>query len=225
MTTPMQETVVDDQDHLQQQQNSPNSSNPLQRNSSPPEAPPLLSLPTAVTLVCNYVGAGFLLLPYGFAQAGPLLGTAILLVVCLQALLTAFFVLRTCQRVTWISTTLQRLSRHDSIRQDDDHLASAKLELSFLTRYFLGRRGCWFFTLTTCLDLYAISWTNASVFAQALADQWVIEKNTSFLSDRQIYGILFMVIAIPLSCSYLLDQLYLQLAFFGARLLMVRRGR
>eukprot|EP00523_Entomoneis_sp_CCMP467_P019528 CAMPEP_0168822532 /NCGR_PEP_ID=MMETSP0726-20121227/10021_1 /TAXON_ID=265536 /ORGANISM="Amphiprora sp., Strain CCMP467" /LENGTH=550 /DNA_ID=CAMNT_0008875293 /DNA_START=89 /DNA_END=1741 /DNA_ORIENTATION=+ len=76
-------------------------------------------------------------------------------------------------------------------------------------------------TLTTCLDLYAISWTNASVFAQALADQWVIEKNTSFLSDRQIYGILFMVIAIPLSCSYLLDQLYLQLAFFGARLLMV----
>mmetsp|Transcript_4630 Transcript_4630/g.10435 ORF Transcript_4630/g.10435 Transcript_4630/m.10435 type:complete len:673 (-) Transcript_4630:24-2042(-) len=161
------------------------------------------------------------LTPLGFAQAGPLLGTAILLVVCLQALLTAFFVLRTCQRVTWISTTLQRLSRHDSIRQDDDHLASAKLELSFLTRYFLGRRGCWFFTLTTCLDLYAISWTNASVFAQALADQWVIEKNTSFLSDRQIYGILFMVIAIPLSCSYLLDQLYLQLAFFGARLLMV----
>ena len=96
-------------------------------------------------------------------------------------------------------------------------------ELSTLTKLVLGRTAGWFFTATLACDLYAIAWAFCSVFGQAMAQEFPLrsDDNDATLDDYQIYILCFMVVAIPLSCTNLLDQLILQLAFLATRMVMV----
>ena len=151
----------------------------------------------------------------GFAQSGPLLGVIVTVLVCLQVYGTSLFILETCRRLEFVRneelSTLERVSAEHP-----------KFELPYLTRFFLGGRASIFFSVTTCLDLYAISWAFCCVFAQSLADSLPIGTGgQNSTSDYKIYVLVFMVIAVPLSCTSLLDQTILQMTFLGGRLFMV----
>ena len=108
----------------------------------------------------------------------------------------------------------------------DDHdndESPSHYELSTLTKLVLGRAAGWFFTITLACDLYVIAWAFCSVFGQAMAQEFPLrhEDDDPTLDDYQIYILCFMVVAIPLSCTNLLDQLILQLAFLATRMVMV----
>ncbi|KAL7561628.1 hypothetical protein ACA910_001494 [Epithemia clementina (nom. ined.)] len=100
-------------------------------------------------------------------------------------------------------------------------------EISYLTQLLLGKQAGYFFTLTTACDLFAVSWAFCSVFGQALANEFPFgrgddeENNDSVMDNYQWYIVFFMMVAIPLSCTNLLDQLYLQMAFLATRSIMV----
>lgn len=94
-----------------------------------------------------------------------------------------------------------------------------KKELPDLTKFFMGKTWTYFFTATTCLDLYAISWTFCSVFAQAMADELPLKGLE--MDDYKFYVLIFISIAVPLSCTSILDQMFLQMTFLAGRLLMV----
>jgi len=95
-----------------------------------------------------------------------------------------------------------------------------KFELSTLTTIFLGRKWSHFFTVTTSLDLYGVTWTLAAIFASALADEFQI-FSSSRNDDYMFFIGIFAVIAIPLACTTVLDQFYIQMVFLAARMLMV----
>jgi amino acid permease len=97
-------------------------------------------------------------------------------------------------------------------------IRARKFELSLLQHLFLGRGWNLFFTVTVALDLYGITWAFCSIFGAALADQ-VPFPGVSW--SYELWILVFVLVAIPLSCTSLLDQLYVQLAFLAARLLMV----
>jgi hypothetical protein len=93
-----------------------------------------------------------------------------------------------------------------------------KFELPLLQRVFLGRGWNLLFTLTAVLDLYGLTWAFCSIFASALSEEVPIP---GVEANYEFYVIVFVLIAIPLSCSAILDQLYVQLTFLAARVVMV----
>lgn len=109
-------------------------------------------------------------------------------------------------------------SHHEVARRSFVQINSRKFELSLLQEMFLGRRWNYFFTLSTALDLYGITWAFCSIFASALAERCPI---AGVRSDYQFYVGIFVIIALPLSLTSILDQMWVQMAFLGARLLMV----
>lgn len=176
-------------------------------------------------IVVNYMSVSFLLLPGGFASGGTLLTSIILVCVSFQTYLTAKFVLETCARAESLTSALSQLdSSHrfgPPMAQSYVHqISHRKFELSALTQIFLGHRLSQFFTLTTCLDLYGITWTFCSVFASTLADTGPI-SGLSNEDSYYVYVAIFVVIAVPLANTSILDQLFVQLAFLSARLIMV----
>ena len=79
-------------------------------------------------------------------------------------------------------------------------------ELPALTRTFLGATASRFFSLTTSLDLYGITWTFCAVFGQNLAQNMPIVGNDD--ADYKIYVGIFLLLSIPLSCMSILDQMW-----------------
>jgi hypothetical protein len=90
-------------------------------------------------------------------------------------------------------------------------------EISELCRMFMGRRLRNFFTLTTCGDLYGITWTFAAIFGSSLADNFPI--GTSF--DYQLYILIFSLITIPVSCMRIVAQITFQYIFLVGRTIMI----
>ena len=97
-------------------------------------------------------------------------------------------------------------------------IRETKYELSSLQQTFLGPRGAKFFICTTACDLYMITWTLASIFGQAMAEEVSLRSDTD---DYKLWIGMFMAITLPLSCTSILDQALLQLIFLGGRMLMV----
>lgn len=95
-----------------------------------------------------------------------------------------------------------------------------KFELPTLSLIFLGYYPSQFFTFATAFDLYGVSWTLCTVFASTLADEWPIGGLSNSVSYF-VYVAVFVAIAVPLSCTSILDQLYIQLFFLIARMVMV----
>ncbi|KAL7561629.1 hypothetical protein ACA910_001495 [Epithemia clementina (nom. ined.)] len=261
---------------------------------TPPKQP--ISQALAVALVVNYVGVGYILLPYGFSQSGPILGTCVLMLVSTQAYLSSIFILKSCRYCTTILLPRRRRQLQQQQEQQQQQQQSASFqspqptttttvqeekeptvhsvtanyhhnnviangansttasnsnvngsghppttststassepelvyyEISYLTQLLLGKQAGYFFTFTTACDLFAFCWTFSSVFGQALAHEFPFgrgddeEDNDSVMDDYQWYIVFFMMVAIPLSCTNLLDQLYLQMAFLATRLIMV----
>lgn len=120
------------------------------------------------------------------------------------------------------STTAVRRNRKRShsywSRRSSIKIRKRKFELSLLQDLFLGRAWNYFFTLTSALDLYGITWAFCTIFAAALAERLPVP---GIENDYMFYVGIFVVIALPLSCTSILDQLYVQMAFLAARLLMV----
>lgn len=91
-------------------------------------------------------------------------------------------------------------------------------ELPELSRIFMGEIWRIIFTITTCCDLYGITWSVAAVFASSLASDFSIRENED---DYVIFILIFAVIAIPMSFLAIVDQIYVQMVFFVTRMVMV----
>jgi hypothetical protein len=109
--------------------------------------------------------------------------------------------------------TASTWSRRSSVK-----IRARKFELSLLQQLFLGKWWNYLFTATTALDLYGLTWAFCSIFGAALSDQLPI---ASISWNYELWVLVFVAVAIPLSCTSILDQLYVQLAFLMLRLLMV----
>jgi amino acid permease len=90
-------------------------------------------------------------------------------------------------------------------------------ELSELCRIFMGPCLRNLFTATTAGDLYGITWTLAAVFGSSLS------QHLPFGTDRdhQLYIVIFMAVAIPVSCMKISAQLTFQVMFLLARTIML----
>jgi hypothetical protein len=112
--------------------------------------------------------------------------------------------------------------KHQSKTKDSSSSLPAirerKFELPELSRIFLGETWRIVFTVTTCLDLYGLTWSVASVFAASLASEFSIRDNED---DYGIFILIFLVIVVAMSFFSIVEQLYVQLAFFVGRLIMV----
>lgn len=137
--------------------------------------------------------------------------------VSMQSYTTAIYLLESCARAEALKhapapgTTLGR-NYSMAIRH-------RKFELPDLTKTFLGETWSRFFSLTTSLDLYGITWTFAVVFAQNLSEHVPILGSEG--DDYKLYVGIFLALSIPLSCISILDQVWVQMGFLVARMIMV----
>jgi hypothetical protein len=97
-------------------------------------------------------------------------------------------------------------------------IRSRKFELPELSRIFLGRTWSLIFTATACLDLYGLTWSVAAVFASSLAAEFSI---LSSVDDYVSFILIFAVVVIAISFDPIVAQVWLQMAFFAGRMLMV----
>jgi hypothetical protein len=179
-----------------------------------------LSMFTATCTVINYLAAGYVLLPWAFSQGGTLLTSIILGAVVLQTYITASFVLEACARAQALEllrtegSSMFRLPRRYSMK-----IRERKYEMSLLTEIFLGRVGSVFFSITTLGDLYGITLALCSIFANAFANEFPLGDSPD--GGYKPYIAIFMVVAVPLACTSITDQLWIQMAFMTARFVMV----
>jgi hypothetical protein len=179
-----------------------------------------LSMFTATCTLVNYLAAGYILLPWAFSQGGTLLTSVVLGAVVLQTYITASFVLEACARaqalelLNTVGSSMFRLPRRYSMK-----IRQRKYELSLLTEIFLGRVGSVFFSITTLGDLYGITWALCSIFANAFANEFPLGDSPD--GGYKPYICIFMVMAVPLACTSITDQLWIQMAFMTARFVMV----
>jgi hypothetical protein len=179
-----------------------------------------LSMLTATCTVVNYLAAGYVLLPWAFSQGGTLLTSIVLGAVALQTYITASFVLEACARAQALDllatdgSSMFRMPRRYSMK-----IRERKYELSLLTDIFLGRVGSVFFSITTLGDLYGITWALCSIFANAFANEFPLGDTQD--GGYKPYIAIFMVVAVPLACTSVTDQLGIQMVFMTARFVMV----
>lgn len=82
----------------------------------------------------------------------------------------------------------------------------------------MSKIGAAFFTFTTIGDLYGITWALVSIFATTLAEG--VPFSTEVDSYR-LYLLIFVCFAVPMSCTTIIDQLWIQLVFLFLRMVMV----
>jgi hypothetical protein len=175
-----------------------------------------LSMFTATCTIVNYLSAGYILLPWAFSQGGTLLTSIVLGAVALQTYITASFVLEACAR----AQALALLETDGSLpKQYSIQIGERKYELSLLTEIFLGKMSSVFFCITTLGDLYGITWALCSIFANAFANEFPLGDTQD--GGYKPYIAMFMVVAVPLSCTSVTDQLGIQMIFMMARFVMV----
>jgi hypothetical protein len=159
-------------------------------------------------------------LPWAFAQGGTLLTSIVLVAVVLQTYITASFVMEACAR----AQALDLLKTDGSLifcqpRRYSMKIRERKYELSLLTKLFLGKAGCLFFSVTTLASMYGIMWAFCSIFANSFADKFPLVDMQD--GGYNLYIALFMVVTVPLSCTSIVDQQWSQITCVTARLVMV----
>jgi hypothetical protein len=174
-----------------------------------------LSIFTATCTVFNTSGAS-LYIPWAFAQGGTLLTSFVLGAVLLQAYITAAFLLEASARAEAL----------DLVRTDGSlpwqytlKIRERKYELSLLAKIFLGKVGTIFFSLTTLISLYGAMWGFCTIFANAFADRFPLVDTQD--DGYKLYIAMFMVVVVPLACTSIADQQWIQLSFVTARFVMV----
>jgi hypothetical protein len=175
-----------------------------------------LSAFTATCTMINYLATGYILLPWAFSQGGTLLTPIILGAVVVQTYISAAFVLEAGAR----AQALELVTSNGCLPQRYNFtIRERKYELSLLTEIFLGKVWSFFFSFTILGDLYGGTWALCSIFASAFSDQFPLGD----LQDDgyKLYIAIFMVVSVPLACTSILDQLWLQMTFMAARFLMV----
>jgi hypothetical protein len=116
--------------------------------------------------------------------------------------------------------------KHQLQQQNDDdtgksplpNIRNRKFEMPELCRIFMGDVWRIMFTFAACCDLYGLTWSIAAVSASSLASDIPILHNDD---DYMLYVLIFATIVIPLSFLSIVDQIWIQMAFFGGRMLMV----
>jgi hypothetical protein len=178
-------------------------------------APGGLSIFTATCTVFNTSGAS-LYVPWAFAQGGTLLTSIVLGAVLLQAYITASFLLEASARAQALD-----LLRPDGTlpQQYTLKIRERKYELSLLAKIFLGKAATIFFSLTTLVSLYGAMWGFCTIFANAFADRFPLGDMQD--DGYMLYVAMFMVVIVPLACTSIADQQWIQLSFVTARFIMV----
>jgi hypothetical protein len=178
-------------------------------------APGGLSIFTATCTVFNTSGAS-LYIPWAFGQGGTLLTSIVLGAVLLQAYITASFLLEASAR----AQALDLLRTDGSLpRQYTLKIRDRKYEVSLLTKIFLGKAGTIFFSLTTLTSMYGFLWAFCTIFGNAFADKFPLGDAQD--GGYKIYIAMFMVVIVPMACTSITDQQWIQMAFVTARIVMV----
>jgi hypothetical protein len=94
-----------------------------------------------------------------------------------------------------------------------------KYELSLLTKLFLGKAASLFFSLTNLISLYGFMWAYCTIFANSFADMFPLGDTQD--GGYKLYIVMYMVVIVPLSCTSIADQQWIQLSFVTARFVMV----
>jgi hypothetical protein len=174
-----------------------------------------LSFFTATCTVFSTTGAS-VYLPWAFAQGGTLLTSIILGAVVLQAYITSSFLLDASAR----AQALEFLKTDGSLpRGYILKIRERKYELSLLSKIFLGKVGTFFFSLTTLASMYGFMWAYCTIFANSFADKFPLGDAQD--GGYMIYIAVFMVVAVPLACTSITDQQWIQVLFVTARFVMV----
>jgi hypothetical protein len=174
-----------------------------------------LSFFSATCTIFNMSGAS-LYVPWAFAQGGMLLTSIVLGAAILQAYISASFLLDASAR----AQALDLLMTDGSLpRQYTLKIRERKYELSLLTKIFLGKSGSFFFSLTTLVSMYGAMWAFCTIFANAFADMFALGDTQD--GGYKLYTAMFMVVVVPLACTSIADQLWIQLSFVTARFVMV----
>jgi hypothetical protein len=155
-------------------------------------------------------------LPRAFAQGGMLLTSIVLGAVVLQTYITASFIIEACAR----AQALDLLRTNGSLRRGYTlKIRERKYELSLLTKIFLGKKGSLFFSVTTLASMYGVLWALCTIFANSFADKFPLGDAQD--GGYKIYIAIFMAIVVPLSCTSIIDQQWIQVACVTARVVMV----
>jgi hypothetical protein len=174
-----------------------------------------ISIFTAACTVFNTTGAS-LYTPWAFAQGGMLLTSFILAAVLLQAYITASFLLEASAR----AQALDLLKTDGSLpRQYTLKIRNRKYEVSLLTQIFLGKGPTMFVTFTTLTSFYGAMWGFCTIFANAFADKFPLGDAQE--GGYKIYIAIFMVVIVPMACTSITDQQWIQMTFVTARIVMV----
>jgi hypothetical protein len=159
-------------------------------------------------------------LPWVFAQGGTLLTSIVLGAVVMQTYITASFVMEACARAQALDlynvdgSSIFRQPRRYSMK-----IRERKYELSRLNKIFLGNFGSLFFSVATLSSMYGIMWAFITIFANSFADKFPLGDMQD--GGYKLYIGLFMVVTVPLSCTSIVDQQWIQITCVTARLVMV----
>jgi hypothetical protein len=174
-----------------------------------------LSFFIATCTVFNISGAS-LYVPFAFAQGGTLLTSIVLGAVVLHTYITALFLLEASAR----AQALDLLRTDGSLpRGYTLKIRERKYELSRLTEIFVGKVWTLFFSCTTMASLYGAMWAYSTIFANAFADKYPLGDAQD--GGYKLYIAMFMAVTVPLSCTSIVDQKWIQMAFLTARIVMV----
>jgi hypothetical protein len=112
----------------------------------------------------------------------------------------------------------QKLDVDQTSKSRLPNIRNRKFEMPELCRIFMGELWRIMFTVAACCDLYGLTWSITAVSASSLASDIPILHNQD---DYMLFVLIFAVIVIPLSFLSVADQIWIQMAFFGGRVLMV----
>eukprot|EP00977_Amphora_coffeiformis_P012190 scaffold3007_cov157-Amphora_coffeaeformis.AAC.4 len=158
-----------------------------------------------------------------FSQAGLILSACCLALVALQSYTTSLFLLECCARAEALAHCADRDVSRLSERYSMVIRQNRTFELPMLTHTFLGSTASRVFCLLASFDLYGITWTFCTVFGQNLSQNLPILDNDKYDDDAnyKLYVAMFLFASVPLSCMSILDQMWVQMGFLVARMVMV----
>jgi hypothetical protein len=165
-----------------------------------------------------------------FAQAGSVLSSIVLLLVILQTYVSGNFLLVAGAHAEALNN-LKAMSDDSRCLPENYGYALTnhrKYELSHLHLIFLSRIEATIFTITTLGDLYGITWALIAIFATTLAGKVPLLTASGDHDDGEVdydsyrlYLFIFVGFAIPMSCTSIIDQVWVQMMFLFMRIAMV----
>jgi amino acid permease len=203
----------------------------LELSSSTSRSQPL-SFWVTVAFTVNYIiGSGFLTIPWGFTQAGSLLGICILVIFGLISTLSVYYILETIERAQILEKhNIEKEEQadeasYDTTDDDESHelinrfsSSEAKVEIvrkreiPELCEIFIGKNVAFLYIITVSVFVYGVLWAYSSVFSHSFAALFPI------FGDYSYYGYLFLFacFVIPLSVRDFSEQAIVQviLSFF-----------